>query len=129
MIMKRSIKSATNEENNVTALFEEALDSILYHAGYEVKCDGTFPDIDIEVTCIASEKINMPEISLVINEFEEGMFDVIPTLTFPTLTLGDQDYADTIHYWLEKWERIGKYITQLNKFEFNLESALNYDED
>ena len=126
--MKKSINAATNEMDRVTELFEEALGDILYNAGYEVKCDGVFPDIDIEVTCTESEKINMPKLSLVINEFDTDMYDVIPTLTFPTLTFSDQDYADTIHYWLQKWERVGRYITQLNKFEFNLESALEDEE-
>ena len=123
--MKKAVKAADNSTDRVTELFQESLDEVLYRAGYEAKCTGVFPDIDIEVTCISDDKMYMPKMKLVINDLGDDIYDVVPTLTFPELTMSDTDYADTIHYWLEKWERLGKYVTQLNKFEFNLESALD----
>lgn len=127
--MKKTVKAATNDTNRATSLFEEKLEEILYPAGYDVKCQGQFPDITIDVACRSTDADLLPTIELAINEFEPDMFDVIPTLTFPSLTVSDDDYADSIHGRIQRWERIGKHMTELNKFEFNLESALETEDE
>lgn len=126
--MKRVVNAADDIMAKVVAGFEEQLDIELYNEKYEVKCSGQFPDVKIEVICKDAEPHMMPTIQLTLNEFEPDMFEVIPTLTFPTLTVSDGDYADTIHYWISRWEQLGKRITKLNKLEFNLESALEAEE-
>lgn len=126
---RRRITAATNNVmSKVTARFEEQLDNELYKVKYEVKCTGTLPNVKITVKCIDKEHKMMPTIKLAVDEFESGMFGVIPTLTFPTLTFENNDYADTIHYWLDRWEKVGKCITELNKIEFDLDAAIEDEE-
>lgn len=128
--MRRSIKAASNDiMKRVTTRFEELLDDRLYIEGYEVKCQGVLPDVKVTVTCRSDEPDRMPVITLDVNEFESNMFEVIPTMTFPKLTVEEQDFADTIHHWLGKWEKVGRAITEVNKFEFDLEAYIEDEED
>lgn len=125
--MKRSVKAANNDiMQRVTSRFEELIDGELYHAGYEVTCKGVLPNVKLIVTCTKDEPDKMPAIELEVNQLRDGVIDVVPTLTFPTLTASDEDYADSIHYWLTEWAKVGKYITKLNKFEFDIKA---YSED
>ena len=122
--MKRRVTAADANTNKVTDIFVELLDNEMYHAGYEVTGTGTFPDVQLTVTCREQEPDKMPNITFEIHEYEKGNYEVIPTLTFPDLTVEDGDFYDTIHYWLDKWEGVGSIISEINKFTFCPENYL-----
>lgn len=122
--MKRRVTAADANTNKVTDIFVELLDNEMYHAGYEVIGTGTFPDVQLTVTCREQESDKMPNITFEVHEYEKGNYEVIPTLTFPDLTVEDGDFYDTIHYWLDKWEGVGSIISEINKFTFCPENYL-----
>ena len=122
--MKRRVTAADVNTNKVTDIFVELLDNEMYHAGYEVTGTGTFPDVQLTVTCREQESDKMPNITFEVHEYEKGNYEVIPTLTFPDLTVEDGDFYDTIHYWLDKWEGVGSIISEINKFTFCPENYL-----
>ena len=122
--MKRRITAADANTTKVTDIFVEFLDNEMYHAGYEVTGTGTFPDVQLTVACREKESDKMPTITFEVHEYEKGSYEVIPTLTFPNLTVEDNDFYDTIQYWLDKWARVGSYISKINKFSFCPEDYL-----
>lgn len=122
--MKRRVTAADTNMNKATELFVELLDNEMYHAGYEVTGTGTFPDVQLTVTCREQEPNKMPNITFEVREYEQGNYEVIPTLTFPNLTVEDGDFYDTIHYWLDKWANVGTVISQINEFTFCPEDYL-----
>lgn len=122
--MKRRVTAADANTNKVTDIFVELLDNEMYHAGYEVTGTGAFPDVQLTVTCREQESDKMPNITFEVHEYEKGNYEVIPTLTFPDLTVEDGDFYDTIHYWLDKWEGVGSIISEINKFTFCPENYL-----
>ena len=122
--MKRRVTAADANINKATEIFVELLDNEMYHAGYEVTGIGTFPDVQLTVTCREKEPDKMPNITFEVHEYEKGNYEVIPTLTFPNLTVEDGDFYDTIHYWLDKWAGVGSIISQINKFTFCPEDYL-----
>lgn len=122
--MKRRVTAADANTNKVTDIFVELLDNEMYHARYEVTGTGTFPDVQLTVTCREQESDKMPNITFEVHEYEKGNYEVIPTLTFPDLTVEDGDFYDTIHYWLDKWAGVGSIISEINKFTFCPENYL-----
>ena len=111
--------------------FITSVDYILYNAGYVVTCEVNGDTLTFSTKYNGSEDdaAHMPQIDL---EFidNDDYWSVCPTLTFPQLTFNDDDYADTIHYWLSKWESVGKTITTLNKYVFDpIEYLASLDEE
>ncbi len=107
------------------------VDYILYGAGYEVTCEvnGDTLTFSTKYNGSGEDSTYMPQIDL---EFvdNDDYWSVYPTLTFPQLTFNDDDYVDTIHYWLSKWEAVGKTITTLNKYVFDpIEYLASLDEE
>lgn len=76
------------------------------------------------VTCTESEADNYPTLELALDRFtdENGheIWVAIPTLSFPTLVYNlEDDYQDSIEYYLSRWAKLGRAITQINKIDFD----------
>lgn len=124
--MKKKVTSALNTSNDyITERFIEMLDDEMYHVGYEVTGQGIFPNLTIQVSYVKEDPEMMPNISFAINEFEPGLFEIIPSLAFPRLTVNEGDYYDTIHYWVSKWEDVASRISTINKISFAPEDYID----
>lgn len=116
--MKKVIKANTDLKT-LGPKFEDTIRDILSSVDYEVTFIGNFPDYrKIQAQCVTDE--NMPNISFQFDavSLASNEYHLIPTLIFPQLTVNDDDYTDTIHHQLKKWERVGRAITKLNSFVF-----------
>lgn len=122
--MKRRVIATDANTDRLTQVLVELLDNEMYHAGYAVTGTGAFPNVQLTVTCTDEESDKMPVITFEVREYEKGCYEVIPTLTFPELTVRDGDFSDTIHYWLDKWADVGKCISEVNKVSFCPEDYL-----
>lgn len=121
--MKRMINCSI-QSSDLTNTFLNLVNNIMYNAGYQVSISGVFPEIEFNVVCSDEQCDKMPDIIFRLNEFEEGQYEIIPTLKFPTLTVEDSDFYDGIEHWLSKWANLGRYISQINKFTFCPEDYL-----
>lgn len=65
----------------------------------------------------------MPEIDITtIPDVSNKCVYFKPTVRFPALTTNDGDYSDNIaHVISNKWAEVGKFITDLNNFEYYTE--------
>ena len=118
--MKRRITASNSIDlDEATKLFVELLDNELIKTKYTVTGIGTLPNVKLKVDYTGSESDKMPKIKFEVVEFEAGNYGVIPTLTFPSLTVGDNDFSDTIQYWIEQWADMSRFISKINKFSFN----------
>lgn len=119
--MKRVITANTSRTTSpAVSQYIETIGGIFYHSRYDITGYGTEDEgITLEVKYRDSDSSNMPTIHLDAR-IEDGHIYTYPTLTFPTLSMDDESYNDTIHYWLEKWEAVGRYITQLNEYVFDI---------
>lgn len=102
--MKKMIKAySDNAIGEKLIITDEA-----YHAGYDMKIDS---DVNVTIKSYENKKY-MPEITVETVE-EDGVYYFVPKLKFPELDQNDMEYYDSIHYWLGKWEGVGKFISAL----------------
>lgn len=77
-------------------------------------------DLQITLKAKGNDAKYLPEITVTTNQDpDDGIYYFTPNLKFPELKQEDMDYYDSIHYFLGKWEEIGKFITELVKFEYD----------
>lgn len=96
----------------------ESIEIIMYNAGYDTSKE--FIDGDLILTTECRENATyMPKIELQLEKVENNIY-CTPTLTFPILTMTSDDYVDTIQHWLNKWSDVGRYMTELCKYYFNI---------
>lgn len=100
--------------------------SAAYRVGYEMVVDESL-NVTFRYTDKAEEK-NMPVITAETKQYTDTVWGFCPKLVFPELAFTDDMYSGTIHWYIEKWERIGKFITQLIEFEYDT-SAVWSDEE
>ena len=117
--MKRRIVSADSGDvvssvSNVVTPEDmlSVIDNGAYHNGYEMYVDDEF---NVTLKCIDDPE-HMPKIEIATIKKDEDTYWFVPTLTFPKLTMSDEDYTDSIHYYLSKWEKVGRFITSINNF-------------
>lgn len=118
--MKRRILAAqykdeviTYGENVVTPQdMLGVIDNGAYHNGYDMYVDDEF---NVTLTC-TDDPEHMPKIEIATIKKDEDTYWFVPTLTFPKLTMEEGDYTDGIHYYLSKWEKVGRFITSINNF-------------
>lgn len=104
--MKKFIKAS--KDIDILDRFEISIQA--EDVGYKMTIDN---DLNMKLKLKASnEKQYMPTIEVETIE-EDGVYYFSPSLTFPDLNQADMDYYDSIHYWLEKWEKVGKFISRL----------------
>ena len=117
--MKRRIVSAdtgkiiSSEGNIVTP--EDMMSTIAtgaYNNGYDMYVDDEF---NVTLTCVDDPE-HMPTITIKTIKKDEDTYWFVPTLQFPTLTMEENDYVDSIHHYLSKWEKVGRFITNINNF-------------
>lgn len=122
-IKKRPITAATSIDDMFNGAFSE-LWSSADKVDYKLEIS---EDMKMTLTAKGSDAKYLPEITVTTNEDpDDGIYYFTPKLEFPDLDQEDMDYYDSIHYYLGKWENIGKFITELVKFEY---SPANYEED
>lgn len=82
--------------------------------------DGTIASI---VVSVKPKDQDMPDFSIqTVMGSTDNAVVFEPTLQFPDLTFdGEANYADDIHYIIGKWYDLANGITQLNKYEFNVD--------
>lgn len=86
------------------------------------------------VTCTESEADNYPTLELSFDRFtnkdDHEIWVAIPTLSFPTLVYKlEDDYQDTIEYYLDRWAKLGTAITQINKIDFDYTAFAEEDSE
>lgn len=106
--------------------FVDDINEILYHADYEVSAIMVNGELDLDATyCGSLDKKCMPDLYLKFEvAYDDKHWCAVPTLSFPDLTCGEDDYYDTMHYWLSNWEAIGRVMSSLNKYWFDPEEYL-----
>lgn len=88
------------------------LETSAYNLGYTLSVDDNF-----DITLTHKDPL-MPKIKVVSGTMGKEHF-YTPTLTFPVLTESDDDFPDTIEWYLGRWYDVGKFITKLSTFSFN----------
>lgn len=135
--MKRVITAniTSGETSPAVEYLIERIGDFLYNAKYDVTGHGVEqggedqPSIHIEATYRDSDSDNMPKVKLVVKRDRNYLY-VLPTLTFPQLSIdGYTSYNDTIHYWLQRWEDLGRYITQVCEYSLDIEDIYNREDD
>lgn len=106
--MKRVIRSSTRF---VTAAIDPELYSDLenkaYHCGYDLSVDSNG---NISVSARDSEE-KMPEIT--VRKIEGGRTSYDAHLKFQELDTADEQYYDSMLYYIHKWERAAEFVTYL----------------
>lgn len=111
--MKRVINAAHTQVDEIHPAFYE-LQVSARSAGYTLSVSG-----DNTMTLVADDQAEyMPTIT-VETEADGDAIYFVPTLSFPTLTSDATTYSDTVAYWISRWTRVGKFITELSNFTFN----------
>lgn len=128
--MKRAIKAAANQpregwEDDLV----EAMHSYLWNDSYTVKGEGNgLEGFKLSVKYTGDEPDRMPTIELTVMLDENGRYVYVePKLIFPTLQNEPEDYYDSISYWIDKWARVGRAISAINKY--SLDIYEEYDEE
>lgn len=125
--MKKFIKSSTTngDINKYAAEAVETEVSEIHYFGYtaDVTTDGK----NITITISKHKEDYMPDIQIKAVRQDDYLY-LSPTLSFPTLTWNDDDYADSIAYYLKEWARLGRFITAINNFVFDY-SKWKYDSE
>lgn len=113
--MKRIIKAASGSiavlETRLANLISEA-----YDVGYDLNIDQDV-NLVLEVRS-SSDKKYLPEIE-VETIIDDGVYYFSPRLIFPKLDFEDMEYYDSIQYWLDKWAKIGKFISTLTSIHYD----------
>lgn len=108
---------ATSMAARYTEHFVEYINDIFNRVRYTVTYQGELPNVKLSATCDEDAEF-MPKISLRVNKFAPNTYEVIPTLEFPTLTVSQNDYYDSIEHWTHQWYKVSSAISQLNKFSY-----------
>lgn len=104
----------------------------------EIISEAHFVDYDITVdenlniTLVyknKSEAKNMPVITVETKQYTDTIWGFCPSLVFPKLVFTDDMYSGDIEWYLENWERVGKFITQLIEFEYDTSVVWSDEED
>nr|DAG57664.1 MAG TPA: hypothetical protein [Caudoviricetes sp.] len=90
-----------------------------YHMHVTKSPNSKYPNLSMNLSD-PSESAIMPEINIVTILDPTGNWCYFkPTIKFPVLTTTADDFADNIAYIIsEKWAEIGRFITELNNFEY-----------
>ena len=96
----------------------ESIEIIMYNAGYDLSKEFMNGNLILTTKC-REDATYMPKIELQLEKVENNIY-CTPTLTFPVLTMTSDDYVDTIQHWLKKWSDVGRYMTELCKYYFNI---------
>lgn len=88
-----------------------------FNAGYDM----TVTD-DWEITCIATEDADkMPKVEIVVTrEDDQDTINFDANLTFPALSTAEEQYYDSVHYYIEEWARVGGAVSALVKNSIHL---------
>lgn len=81
------------------------------NAGYKLS---TSDGVNISLEAV-EDKNRMPTIKVETRNDGSTVY-YVPTITFPTFTLEEDMYPDEFHYWMQKWEVVGRFITKLCEF-------------
>ena len=93
------------------------IENAAFNAGYNMSIMSDSDSIKMMITQIDESSI-MPNIQVhTVCIKDSVVFE--PSVSFPTLvyTTGSAS-PDSIQYWIKKWEQVGKFITNLNTFQF-----------
>lgn len=104
-------------QERINKAFSEII-SEAYYIGYEM-----IVDENLNITLVYNDKTeekNMPIITVETKQYTDTVWCFCPSLVFPKLIFTDDMYSGDIHWYLENWERIGKFITQLIEFEYDI---------
>ena len=76
------------------------------------------------VTCDEAEADMYPTLELAFSRYsnkdKHEIWVAVPTLSFPTLVYNiNDDYPDSIEYYLSRWADLGKAVTQINNIDFD----------
>mgnify|MGYP004655480205 CR=1 FL=1 len=85
------------------------IDNSFYNAGYDFKLSDE--DGVPKITVTAREE-GLPTIDIKTEADVDQYF--VCTLSFPTLQSPDHGYLDNVEYYLDKWQKVGKVITELS---------------
>lgn len=96
----------------------ESIEIIMYDAGYDTSKEFINGDLILTTEC-REDAAYMPKVELKLEKVENNIY-CTPTLTFPILTMTSDNYVDTIQHWLNKWSDVGRYMTRLCKYYFNI---------
>lgn len=127
--MKRFVKAATTNTTTpaVTQLIED-ISGMMYNSGYDITGSGDEDgDISLTATFRGSDSDKMPTIKLE-TERSNNLIYINSELSFPTLVFNDSVDPSTTHHWLAEWERVGKYLTHLHEYSFDVDDFNNGDE-
>lgn len=105
----------------------ESIEIIMYNAGYDTSKQFIDGDLILTTEC-REDATYMPKIQLQLEKVENNIY-CTPTLTFPILTMTSDDYTDTIQHWLKKWSDVGRYMTEICKYYFNIAQWNNSKQD
>lgn len=94
--------------------FFESMDQKLYRCGYEI----VSVDNNVPVVQARENASMMPKMEMTVEE-ENGKLYFYPKLTFPVLDGSKLQYFDSIHYWLENWEKVGRVCTEIEREGFD----------
>lgn len=101
---------------NITASYDDAFGNLInlaYNVGYDMQISD-----DLQVRLKATkDSAYMPKITVDTDE-DNGIVYFIPTLTFPKLDGWELDYDD-IEYFIECWQDVSRFVTQLMEFQYN----------
>lgn len=107
--MKRRIISSSEIPAAYDSLAGDA-----YNAGYDMEVDD-----DLNLTFKSREDF-FPELQAV-KEVIDGNVYYTPVVKFPDLTVSNGDYYDHIEGVIHSWDKVGKFTSQLVRFEYNPE--------
>lgn len=122
-------KSANSNSPNNLGISGELLDTLvesisntMYLAGYDVDMSVVDGQVLLSTSYRNStEGQYMPEIKLTLQRIDNNIY-CIPYLTFPDLTMTSEDYYDDIEHWLSEWKKVGKYMTELCRYWFDIDA-------
>ena len=111
----RNIPAQTSSSMHpgVELLLSEAL-----RADYELR---QVPGTLFDFTLTSEKDVEfMPKVA-VSTEYDEvdDLVYMSVSLEFPTLSSNEHDYADTIHYYIDQWSKVGELVTYMHKHPFS----------
>lgn len=110
--MKSNVYSKTDIDTIHHGAFSGlALDA--YNYGYDLNVTD-----DMHMTLTAMDEEYAPKIQIETSIYN-GAYIFDATVSFPTISNKDMDYADSFRYYMKKWCQLGEFITELNKFSYN----------
>ena len=116
-IMKRKAITAAQDIEKVYNGGFSNISGKAYKADYDMTIseDGEFK---MTLECKSNDKKFMPEIKVNTVE-EDGVYYFNADVKFPELKYDDMEFADSVSYWVKKWEDVADFITALSKFGYD----------